>query len=684
MHWHVGLLLRLHPLRGAARPFSITLAALLALSVFNAVNPTPARADPLPEFPQLTIDPTCEAQPSPDGDVVTVTVRGYSFSIGRVVSLYWDGALVASPGDAIQVQATGYIEATFSQTIFGSSDPTSHTINAYYQDQPPDDSGTVPPVAQTYINVPCPTDTSHITITPDCGAAGAPVSIHIDGGGFFPQDPLGVVVKGLFDDTVYGSLDAAVPADPNAVSLDVTATLPGTGAYRVIAAQQYPPGVEGFDPLPAATAYFVVPCSVASVNPTCGPAGSGPDRYSIQVSGQGFLPGLPVTIVFDATGQAEYFSGQFQVNQDGTWGPAEIQPYARGPGVYSIEVEQSNDSPVLHRTVTQFTVECPPPGGVTLNPTCASPQFTGDQPQAFQLNVAGGGFQPNLPITVTFDPDGKSGPAFTPETTQVAADGGGNFSATITVAARPAGQYRVAVEQQVNGAVIQGNVPPFNVPCAPPSAKITAVKPNCGDDVNVNPAPYSIEVVGRGFIPGFVQLIFDFDGTQELFSTTANANGRFDATITPTARSAGSYRIAAQQADANSMLDQVFASFGVPCTATLLTVTPDDTSPGFVVAVHGTGFPASRTIELRWSYGIGAAQPIEVTTDATGSFDRQILIFAHDFTGERQVTAGLQGNANAFPGAQATLLVEAGQGSPPSYPIFGGDPSDQPPIILRR
>src|SRR5690242_10638144 len=169
MRRHIGLLLRLHTLRAAARPFAIALAALLALGVFNAGNPSPARADPLPEFAQLTIDPACEAQPSPDGDVITVTVRGYSFSFGRVVSLYWDGSLVQAPGDAITVQPTGCIEATFSETIFGSSDPTSHTINAFYQDQPPDDSGTVQPVATTYINVLCPTDTSHITLTPDCG-----------------------------------------------------------------------------------------------------------------------------------------------------------------------------------------------------------------------------------------------------------------------------------------------------------------------------------------------------------------------------------------------------------------------------------------------------------------------------------------------------------------------------------
>ena len=87
----------------------------------------------------------------------------------------------------------------------------------------------------------------------------------------------------------------------------------------------------------------------------------------------------------------------------------------------------------------------------------------------------------------------------------------------------------------------------------------------------------------------------------------------------------------------------------MPCTQTLLVVTPNSTSPGFVVTVHGSGFPANKPIELRWSYGIGAAQPIEVTTDATGSFDRQVLIFAHDFIGERQVTAGMPGSTNAFP-----------------------------------
>ena len=179
---------------------------------------------------------------------------------------------------------------------------------------------------------------------------------------------------------------------------------------------------------------------------------------------QGLLPGLSVGIIFDSAGQPEYFGGSGPVNTDGSFGPVEITPYARGPGTYDVELTQQNDSPILHYTHATFTVPCPPPQTVTLNPTCAAPQFSGDQPQAFQVQVSGGGFQPNFPVTVTFDPDLLSGPAFTPETTQANADGGGTFSATLTVAARPAGTYRIAVQQDINGSIINGNVPPFSVP----------------------------------------------------------------------------------------------------------------------------------------------------------------------------------------------------------------------------
>ncbi|HEY5520519.1 MAG TPA: hypothetical protein VIK08_07670 [Candidatus Limnocylindrales bacterium] len=678
MRRNIGLLLRLHTLTRGRRPATLALAALLALGATVVVEPHGARADPIPEYPVLTVDPTCEPTPqNSDGDTITLTVHGFSFEAGRAVMIYFNhnqasGAESVAPGPA------GAFEVALTVTEVGNT--PSYEIDAYYVDQGVTDN----PTAFTYLNVPCDSTLGTIAITPDCGPANTPIAMHVDLTGFLPNMPIGIQVLDPFSSaTVYGQAGPAVPPDPNAASFDFTFNVPANGAYRVVATQAGAI-IDSGPPGKTATTGFVAPCSQAQLSPTCNVAGSAPDRYSIQVAGSGLLPNLPVGIIFDSASQPEFFGGTAPVNADGTFGPVEITPYARGPGTYDVELTQQNDSPILHYTHATFTVACPAPGAVTLNPTCAAPQFSGDQQQTFQLQVSGGGFQAGLPVIVTFDPDGLSGPAYTPETTQVAADGSGNFSATLNVLARPAGTYRIAVQQQVNGQLIQGTVPPFNVPCSAPSPKITTVKPNCGDDVGVNPQPYSIEVVGRGYIPGFVQLIFDVGGTAEQFSTTANANGRFDATIAPAAKPAGAYRIAAQQADANHLLSQAFANFSVPCTATLLTVTPNSASPGFVVTVHGSGFPAGKQIELHWSFGIAAAQPIDVTVGADGSFDRQVLIFAHDFSGERELTAGTSANPTAFPGAQATLLVSAGQGSPPSYSIFGGDPSDQPPIILRR
>ncbi len=663
---------------GARRPIAIVLGALLAIGIFAAGSPLPARADPLAEYPVLTVDPICAPLPqNADGDTIAITVRGFSFEAGRTVMVYFNGG--QAPGaEAISPGPAGAFEVAL--TVNEIARQPSYEIDAYYTDLGVTDNA----IASTFVNLPCDVTLGSIRIAPDCGPAASPIAMHVDLTDFLPELPITVQVLDLFDgQTVYGQAGPTSPADPNAVSFDFTFSVPANGAYRVVASQ---PGsvIDSGPPGKMASTGFVAPCSQAVLSPTCNVAGSAPDRYSIQVAGSGFQPTLPVGIIFDSAGQAEYFDNSGPVNDDGTFGPFEITPYARGPGTYDVEVTQQNDSPILHYTHATFTVECPPPETVTLNPTCAAPQFSGDQPQVFQLQVRGGGFQPNSPITVTFDPDGLSGPTYTPETAQVASDQLGNFSATLNIAARPAGTYGVSVQQQVNGALVDGSVPPFNVPCAAPSARITAVKPNCGDDVNVNPGQYSIEVIGRGFIPGFVQLIFDVDGTAEQFSTTANANGRIDATITPAAHPAGAYRIAAQQADANSLLDQTFASFGVPCTATLLTIAPGAAAPGFVVMVHGSGFPAGKQIELQWSYGIGAGRPIDVTVGADGTFDHQVVIFAHDFEGLRDMTAGTQANPNAFPGAEATLLVSAGQGSPLAYTIFGGDPSDQPPIILRR
>jgi hypothetical protein len=662
------------------RPLVLVLAALLALGMLSVARPPTARADTVPEQPTLTVDPTCEPTPTnSDGDVITVTVRGYSFEYGRNVTIYWNNDPAPSPADSVAVGPAGSFEVSFTVTEIGST--AYYPVYAYYSDQVISGSE----VAWSSLYVPCTAPEAQIGISPDCGIPATPMKVHVDGTGFLPNLPITVTVTDLFSDTtVYGQAGPMVPADPNAVSIDIPKVrLPDTGAYRVIAVQQTSSGVLILvSPPRTATAYLVAPCSQLTATPTCGPAGSGPSRYTIQLSGVGFQPDLGLDITFDAgdvSHQPEYFYSGIAANQDGSWGPVDITPYARGPGTYDITVSQSNDSPPLHLTHATFTVDCTP-GTVTLDPPCAAPQFAGDAPTSFDLNVTGLNFQPDYPVTVTFDPDRLGG--LEPETTKTMALSDGSFAAQLRVAARPANTYNVAVHQQVGDTAIDTSVP-FSMPCAPPSPTLQP-NPTCGYELPGQPQAYSIELLGQGFIPGPVRIIFDPDGTPETFTATADApNGAFDTTIAPTGRPAGTYRIEARQDDANGPLDDVsFDTFVVPCVNPMLAINPSTASPGFVVEVQGTAFPPGSTVELTWSYGIGASIPIEVVAGADGTFDRQVLIFPHDFTGLRQMTAGSLDDATAYPGAQASLLVTPGTGSPPGFQIFGGN--GEAPIVSRH
>jgi hypothetical protein len=292
-----------------------------------------------------------------------------------------------------------------------------------------------------------------------------------------------------------------------------------------------------------------------------------------------------------------------------------------------------------------------------------------------------------------FDPDDLAGPTFKPEQLGATAAQDGSFDAAFAastsnaIQARPVGNYTIKAFDPTGTVVGQLTFP---MPCNQFNPRITAVKPNCGPDANSQPPPpanYSIEVIGRGFIPGAATVSFDTAGTVETFATHVDDSGRLDAQINPTVRVTGVYDGSVQQSDALRSFDPVPFTFTVPCPTTTtptLTVTPGTATPGFVVEVHGEGFQAGATVDLFWSQGIDAARPIEVTADADGMFDQQVLIFAHDFEGDRQMTAGTPTNPNAFPTATASLLVAAGAGLPPAFNVFGGSPSDQPPIILRR
>lgn len=674
------LLLGLPTLGKLSRPLAIALAALTAAALIGVPAPSPVQAQGLIEIPRITVAPTCAPLPSDDVNRgVTITVRGSSFIPNTTVALVWSGTRVAAPGDAVPVGPFGTFEATVS-VLLGMS-AFGYQLDAYYADALASGGG---PSATTYFNTPCPNPTPTINITPDCGAPGTTVGIHIEGTGFVADLPIQARVVDLHNSQ---NVHAAVPPmmlDPNAVSIDLQFPIKAAGQYRVVVDQVVRGEIFDFTPFTGMD-YFVAPCSTLTVVPSCGPEGGPPDRYALFLSGTGFQP-LGLQIVFDPLGVHQEFYWDFAVGPDGNWGPIEINPYARGPGPYEIVVSQSNDSPVLHETRALFTVPCAP-ATVQLDPPCAAPQFLGDQARTFSLNVQGFGFQPGATVIVVFDPEGLSGPAFTPERAEGPAAADGSFLAPMTIAARPAGTYRVSVQQQVGAALVEGTVPPFTVPCAPSSPTLNA-RPNCDVEAPGQPQAYSIRLVGRRFIPGFVEIIFDADGTQEGFSASANqAEGRFETIITPSGRPAGTYRIIAQQRDANQTLSLAsFDAFIVPCDTTTptLTISPPATSPGFVVQVMGTGFPAGSTVNLSWSLGIGAGRPIEVVVGDDGRFVRQVLLFAHDFTGLREMTAGTPANPQAFDEARASLLVAPGQGSPPGYSIFDAGPTDRNPIVIRR
>jgi hypothetical protein len=296
--------------------------------------------------------------------------------------------------------------------------------------------------------------------------------------------------------------------------------------------------------------------------------------------------------------------------------------------------------------------------------------------------VHGAGFQPLQPVSVNFDNSEVAAPV------NVALDGTFDTAFPNGVAARPYGAYPITAVQDISGA--QPVTVQFSMPCATPNPKVTAVKPSCGPDVNSQPPPssYSIEVIGKGFIPGTAQIVFDATGNPEPAVTVQIAdNGKLDATIKPPARPPNTYHSYVEQSDANRVLYQIPFDFTVPCTAATIptiTITPGTVPPGFVVTVHGDGFTAGATVDLFWSVGLGASIPIETTAAADGTFDRQVLIFEHDFSGARQMTAGTPANRGAFPTTTASLLVTTGQGTPSGYSIFGGSPSNEQPIILRR
>jgi hypothetical protein len=452
------------------------------------------------------------------------------------------------------------------------------------------------------------------------------------------------------------------------------------GEYKIVATQVN--RVTNYDTRP-----FVVPCPTITVTPACVPSGGPPDTFSLTVSGSGWEPlnsrgeGKPeLSVVVDPGDEPqEFFSHYTAPRDDGSFGPVEITPYARPNGTYVVRVVQTYYDNVIERQA-EMTVGVPcRRASLSVDPACGPPAILGDVERSYDLTLTFSNF-PALSFVVTVDADGVAGPDYPPETIAFLGD---TIPTQVTVQARyrPPGVYRILVSGSTAVRTVEASAT-FTVPCETPAPTLD-IDPPCGQEAAGQPAAYTVAVTGSGFAFGHVDLLFDpLTMPPEGAIADADETGGFATSMQLNGRPAGSYQLVASQSTALGLLDEVGATFVVPCAGRTLTITPTSGPLGFVPLVEGFGFPVNTRVLLRWDHGIGATRPISVDTDDSGGFDKQVLIFAHDFMGLRHLTVELPDDPAAFSGIEAAYLVTAGFVAPPFFVDNPFGPPDE--MIVRH
>lgn len=226
------------------------------------------------------------------------------------------------------------------------------------------------------------------------------------------------------------------------------------------------------------------------------------------------------------------------------------------------------------------------------------------------------------------------------------------------------------------GAVLIGLASAAPAAADPPAtpAAIT-LTPTCAPKLG------KIHVDGVNFNP-FNDVLVTFDagtgGQPESFATETDGFGRFGIDITPqAARTAVTYQVRAD----DFRLREATATFTVPCAAPpppppppttftpRLVIFPPLGPPGFVTTVTGTGFPPGEPVTLQWDRGILDVEgPKPLTSDGSGGFTRQILIFHHDVRGARVLSASPgPGAASSYVAPAAQFLVVPGTLQPGDF-----------------
>jgi hypothetical protein len=210
----------------------------------------------------------------------------------------------------------------------------------------------------------------------------------------------------------------------------------------------------------------------------------------------------------------------------------------------------------------------------------------------------------------------------------------------------------------------------------PSSPAAIAVTVSCSSTANV----FSLRVQGADFDP-FTAVLVTFDaaagGTPESFDTSTDGFGRFDTTIQPAARPAGTYVVRAD--DFREREATLGVAISCPGQAPpnrqpppqvfnpTLSFHPGVTRRGFIVALSGTGFPPNQPVHLAWGDLFGRNIVSSVTADGSGSVSvARVLVFEETVVGTAHVVA-TPGGTDTFGAVAAPLLVVPGTVEPPQF-----------------
>jgi hypothetical protein len=233
---------------------------------------------------------------------------------------------------------------------------------------------------------------------------------------------------------------------------------------------------------------------------------------------------------------------------------------------------------------------------ITLNPTSGPPGQL--------IIVTGTGFTGPATGVVWFDTDNDGAVDTGEPQVSASADGTGALSVPNPLAAPavPRGNYNVKADVPL-GTIIPDASASFTII---PKTTLSASTGCVGDTVTV---------VGDGFL-NTAPITILYDGVSK-GNTSTNTTGTFTGfNLTVPECVKGNHTVRAQETSVPSIYDDATFTVGQK-----ITLNPASGAPGMTVTVNGTGFPASKTITIKYNAVTITTTPTTVTTGATtGSF----------------------------------------------------------------